>query len=54
MSLNYSEVSLTQGLPVYYYSSKRGTHNWAVECNMGAFQSFSLLYAGREGYVEAS
>ena len=21
---------------------------------MGAFQSFSLLYAGREGYVEAS
>ena len=29
-------------------------HNWAVECNVAAFQSFPLLYAGRECYTEAS
>ena len=36
-----------------YISGRRGTraHNRAVEDNVAAF---SLLYAGREGYAEAS
>ena len=37
-----------------YISGRHGMHNQAVEHNVAAFQSFPLLYAGREGYAEAS
>ena len=48
----YSKVSLTQGLPVWSVSGRHGMRNRAVVWLR--FQSFPLLYAGREGYAEAS
>ena len=44
----YSEVSQTQGLPVSFWRGMRFEHD------VLRFQSFPLLYAGREYYVEAS
>jgi len=53
----YSEVSLTQGLPVYFWYIGVVLCNWAVEYNVATFQSFPLatfqnfplLYVGGKG-----
>ena len=50
--VSYSKVSRLRGFQ--YISSGCGIRNQAVEHNVTAFQSFSLLYASRKCYAEAS